>query len=85
MSAMPMTARAEVQMLADFVRSNRDEILRLAAADQAQRAQITDGDHLIVYTSGLEAAGAADERFVKKLSKRCSGAVDASTWRATSC
>jgi hypothetical protein len=48
----------------------------LRKAPQHAHDEVTDDYHLIVYATGLAAAVAAREAFVKKWSKRCPGAVE---------
>jgi RHS repeat-associated protein len=48
----------------------------LRKAPQHAHDEITDDYHLIVYASGLAAATAARDAFLKKWSKRCPGAVE---------
>jgi len=48
----------------------------LRKAPQHAHEEITADFHLIVYASGLDTARAARDAFVKKWSKRCSGAVE---------
>lgn len=48
----------------------------LRKVPQHAQEEVAEDFHLIVYASGLEAAEAARDAFVKKWSKRCPGAVE---------